>query len=615
MKLIYPLLEICTPACFFILLALAVPVLSLNATITQAPAAKSNNTLYNATIFMQPSNFANGTSYNATINFATSFGNNTEPLLGSVLLLSLNFLDMQQHNTNQTLSVIVKNEFSLPVTNVTVNGTVIAPNGTQTQINFTETSTGNYTKNFTFDQIGNWTIAATAAKPGFNNATGAKSIHVGLIEFVSFTGIDVFQSTTAFFDLGLRNKGSVSSTVVPFLVIYDSSGGVVFSVQGLSSTVAAGQNISLFQHNILTWSVGSTAAGTYNATAYLRFTDTTNNTVQAPNRTFLFQVKAISTSGSVAGGSSSGGSSGGGGTKIVIIQSPNQSVENLPVEEFIQFINIPILVEAYPGYQTSQHITMFNPTDVDINDIKLSITGIPADWVFTDKNSLNLLYQDADTIFVQFRIPNNAQPGNYQGTFSFANAKYLRDFAFILRINQVLPGQAVLVSKEAVLQEVAERTEFVIYIKNKDKFLESLRVTEKIDKDIAGHVSEVEFSTPPTKVLQDDPLVQWTFKNILPNGERNITYRVRKTINTTKPFIYTSIEEIESVETTNQTAPIFVNIYDILAILPVMLLFIAVIMYRMHKSSARQSMQEARRLSRRLAASRHVAKRKRRRRR
>lgn len=584
---------------FFLFLTILIPALAINVTITQTAAAKSNNSLYNATIFLHPSNFANDTNYNITVKFAsTSFSNNSEQL-GTILLATLNFFNMPQQNTNQTLSAIIKNEYGALQSNATVNGIVIAPNGGQAQINFTETATGNYTYSFLFDQIGNYTIAVSVTKTGFNNITGSKNIYVGLIEFASFTGIDVFQSTTAYFDLGLRNKGNMTSTVVPFLYIYNAAGTLVFSIQGLSSTVSAGQNVSLFQHNTLAWSVGSTAAGVYNATAYLRFTDTTNTTAQTSNRSVLFQVRAVPTTTTTTTSGGGGGTTVTGGTYI-IVQNETQAVVNVPTPEFVQFINIPILIEAYPSYRTSHEIVLFNPTDVDINNIRMSVNNIPENWFTIDKDTINLPAQDADTISINFIIPQDAPPGNYQGTFSFSNAEYLRDFAFIVRVNQVLPGQTSLVTKESVVQEVAERTNFVINIKNRNTFLESLRITEKIDKDIANHVSEVEFSIQPSKVVQADPIVQWTLTNLLPNEERNITYKVKKTINTTKPFIYTSIEELVSVERVSEVLPLTINIYDIAVIIPIAVLFIIVLLHRIRKSRTRESMSEARRLAERL---------------
>ncbi len=576
---------------FFLLLIIA-PSLGLNVTITQAPSVYANDTSYNATLYLYASSFSNNTAYNATIISAiSSFSNNTEQI-GTLLLMTLNFFDIQQPG-NETLSVIVTNEFSSPVTNATVNGTITAPNGTQTQINFTETATGNYTKNFTFDTVGNWTIAVSASKAGFNNISSAKNIYIGLIELASFTGIDVYQSTTASFSFGIKNKGNVtSSNVSSSLFIYDSTGGLVFSKTGSSVSVSAGQNLT----NTLTWSVGSTAAGTYNATGYLNFTDTNNATALTPNRTFLFQVLALPPTAPTP--SPSGG--GGGGPTIIIIKNVTQAVENVPVQEFIQFSSIPILIEAYPGYRTTQPVTIFNPLDTPIDGVRMSVKNIPDTWFFADKDRADLQPGQTGTFTINFIVPGDAQPGNYQGSFSFTNGDYLRDFAFILRVNQVLPGQTSLISKESVVHEVSERTNFVIFVKNKDKFLESLSITERVDKSIASNVNELEFSVPPTKVIQPDPIIQWTFKNLFPNEQRNITYRVKKVINTTRPFIQTSIEEIVSIERVSEVVPVFVNLYDFVYIIPIAVIFILVIIRRIRKSRARESLSEARKLAERL---------------
>jgi hypothetical protein len=258
-------------------------------------------------------------------------------------------------------------------------------------------------------------------------------------------------------------------------------------------------------------------------------------------------------------------------------------------------------VETYQGRTVQQTIHMFNPLGVPIENVRIAVKGLPQEWFFIESaDVVTLQPHDDGTFNIIFTIPQNAQPGTYQAQYSFGNGQYLRDFSFILRVNQIVPGQPTTVSKHAIVDELNDLTRFIISIRNLDTYLESLTVTEKIDKNVAEHVSEVEFSIPPTKVIQPDPIVQWTLSNLLPNEHRNITYRVKKTINTTKPFIYTSIEEIVSVERLSRIAPLTISIYDAALIVPILIIFVLVIVHRLRKSRTRESMSEARRLAERL---------------
>jgi len=501
------------------------------------------------------------------------------------LRAALNFFDMTDIG-NQTLSVIVTNQNSELISEAIVNGTVTSPNGTQTQVNFTETAAGNYTINFTFDQIGNYVIAVSVNKTGFDNITGSKSIYVGLVEFTEFTGSDVFQGTTAFFDLTLRNKGNVSATVIPFLAIKTLSGTIVFSKTGYASALTANQTVSFLQHNTLVWTVGSATAGIYNATAHINFTGPDNITRQTPTKSFTFQVKAqsVTTVGGTTGGAVSGGT-------IIII---NESVENVPTEEFVQFLNIPILIETDPGGYVPETIVVYNPTGKSINNIRIRVENIPSGWYFIENENIeSVAPASSNVVNIIFTIPPDAPSGNYQGKIIFQNENLLREYSFILRINPPLPTN-VMISRIAEVKEVQGRTNFIVIVRGR-KDLESVSVVERIDKSIASSIDEIEFSIPPTRVIQPDPIVEWILNDLKAGEERNITYFVRKAINTTSPFIYSSVEQVVTIEKAEPPREPVINLSDILVVLPIIVIVIIILVYRSRKYREREKISEAKR--------------------
>lgn len=56
----------------------------------------------------------------------------------------------------------------------------------------------------------------------------------------------------------------------------------------------------------------------------------------------------------------------------------------------------------------------------------------------------------------------------------------------------------------------------------------NLEIVELIPKEFAQNVKEINFSTPPTKVLKDDPLIVWKFDELKPGEAINITYSVEE---------------------------------------------------------------------------------------
>ncbi len=364
-----------------------------------------------------------------------------------------------------------------------------------------------------------------------------------LINFTSLVGEGVvYQSTTARFQLTVKNTGSVASTIVPRLYIYNSAGSLVYERTGTSTTLEAGATVSLLQYSTLIFSVSTIAAGTYNATVNVLFTNENNETQVTQNRSVLFEIRAVTVTTTATSGT---GVTVAGGGDLVIFEQAAKEIE----PGFLKLSNAPVLLEMKPGEERIEFFSIHNPSNQTIRLVTMSNGGVPEGWIFLEDPLVNVeAYSDREVV-MHILVPEDAIPGNYQVRLSASNKDFKRDYFFILRVIEPLhPTEEggttpLFISKTARVDEIKEETHFTLRVKNSDQFARKLSVVEKIDKRIAAHVDEVEFFTPPSKIIEPDPIVEWLFTNVEPNEERNITYFVRKAVNTTKPFVYPSIEQ------------------------------------------------------------------------
>lgn len=83
------------------------------------------------------------------------------------------------------------------------------------------------------------------------------------------------------------------------------------------------------------------------------------------------------------------------------------------------------------------------------------------------------------------------------------------------------------ITREIAYNETDRSTAIIIYLKPK-KALLNVSVYEKIPKCVSSYVNEVLFMTAGYEVINDDPLILWTFARV--DREKEISYKVPKKI-------------------------------------------------------------------------------------
>lgn len=83
------------------------------------------------------------------------------------------------------------------------------------------------------------------------------------------------------------------------------------------------------------------------------------------------------------------------------------------------------------------------------------------------------------------------------------------------------------ITREVIYNEADKSTEIILHLKPK-KVLLNVSIYEKIPKCVSAYVNEVFFEAAGYEVVEDDPLILWTFPRL--ESERDITYRVFRSI-------------------------------------------------------------------------------------
>ena len=91
------------------------------------------------------------------------------------------------------------------------------------------------------------------------------------------------------------------------------------------------------------------------------------------------------------------------------------------------------------------------------------------------------------------------------------------------KFKQLLKRKMLQIEKRRELIEI-NGTKRTLYSLTIDKG-KNPEIIESIPKDVAQNLSDVEFSEQPTEILQNDPIVKWSFQNV--DAPKEITYSVK----------------------------------------------------------------------------------------
>lgn len=329
---------------------------------------------------------------------------------------------------------------------------------------------------------------------------------------------------TVGFTVTVKNTGNVLLNTSGVINISDSDGNMVEPLTLLSSSKDLGVKGTL--EFTTEWNVGSTAPGTYTANATIYYDGKST-----------YQTSEFSITSPPA--PPPPGVPGGGVVVPPIVP---------PAEALVRFTRLPVLREARPGEAVVTDIFVTNPTKTDFGEAKISISGIVKDWLSSTPETVFLSPRESKILNLAINPPADALPGDYKVAITISNENIHAENFFILRIKPYPPGYAKpSVTKVVEIDRERSISTVTIEIKNGGSYVDILEVVEEIPKEIAQHVNLLGFDTPPSEVLEADPVVKWIIEGLGPYETRSISYNTPKILDEYSPYVYWPLRQINVI--------------------------------------------------------------------
>ncbi|MBI3412664.1 MAG: hypothetical protein HY051_01110 [Candidatus Aenigmarchaeota archaeon] len=269
--------------------------------------------------------------------------------------------------------------------------------------------------------------------------------------------------------------------------------------------------------------------------------DTTNNYVYANVSHFsLFGIYSQE-SAQPSPAAPTGGGGGGGTTTKPVIRLP--SVE-------IEFIGWSVLREVVPGQSLVESIKVRNKGDGNLTDLQIKVSGVPADWVYVNPGSIDLLPKESKVFNLVITAPKDAVSGDYRLLFTLKNEKVEDSNFMIVRVkNYPATYDKPIITRIIQLNYEINRTKVVLDINNPIKHYLLIQLQEDMPKELAQSSDEVEFNPYPDRILRSDPLVEWDVKDLKVKDNRKLIYATKGILDEFTPYIYLPLKELKITET------------------------------------------------------------------
>ncbi len=333
----------------------------------------------------------------------------------------------------------------------------------------------------------------------------------------------ISRTLTNSFTLGnaISQTRSVIRTLQQSLSVSSATSRAVLAIRSVTGSLAVGNNgILPFQSYFVTIS-------------------------QAFNAFFsaVAQVIAGTSGGSSSQDSGSGSSGGGGGVSAPTGEIiPDEPITPSSTTGFV-VLQQSVLTEVLPTEVVTNGITIKNVLGKPITNAKVAVTGVPAGWV-TVPQPVSIAAGATATMIAVIAVPEDAASGDYAVVLSLQEQGFSGTSEFVLRVRSFDPetDKAITLRHVGVGQDSG--SSILLRILNGNEKIPNYDIIEVIDKSIASSVDEIEFSVPPTEIIQADPIVKWTLHDLVPGESRNVSYQTKHVLTEFTPYVYWPVDEI-----------------------------------------------------------------------
>jgi hypothetical protein len=332
------------------------------------------------------------------------------------------------------------------------------------------------------------------------------------IEISSFSVVPnvVTRNQIVDFAIEVENTGNLATTIEPEIEIY-SGNSLLDKIVLMPMTLAAGSNITLVKSYLVALPPGS-----YSAVAKVYY----------DNRSSY--VSAIATLRVETEGEKEEG-----GREAFIRETPH-----------LRFAFLPVLIEGKPGDTSTVAFEVENPSSEDVDDLRLSIEGLPQEWATLEPREISLRGGESIDVTLSIRVPLSALPGDHKAVLVLKNVNEEASAFFMFRIKPYPPRfEKPAVLREVYLNEREDTARVRVKVENSGVRVERLEIVEEISKEIASNVAEIRFKSPVT-VIEADPIIAWRLSEIDPYEAYTLEYEVTRIAERYSPYIYWPLRQI-----------------------------------------------------------------------
>ena len=245
--------------------------------------------------------------------------------------------------------------------------------------------------------------------------------------------------------------------------------------------------------------------------------------------------------GSGAGSGAGGGAAAAPGIPISILAPPPSFIPTPTVA--IDFTQIEVLQEVVPDQAQNISFEIKNKVNTTLGNVTVTFSGVPEDWIKEKLVGKSLNPNEKTEFEIPVSPSRGTGSGDYRVDISVKAGGVVDKGFFIIRVKpNAGETNAPSVTRSVVVNSEEKKTTFTLNVVNV-KGTDTVEVQEDIPKTIANSTKEIFFDTPPTKIIKDDPIVEWQLKNFKKGESRIIKYSVQKILVDYAPYVYFPLKQ------------------------------------------------------------------------
>ncbi|MBI2034878.1 MAG: hypothetical protein HYT11_04065, partial [Candidatus Levybacteria bacterium] len=240
--------------------------------------------------------------------------------------------------------------------------------------------------------------------------------------------------------------------------------------------------------------------------------------------------------------------------------APGPAVTPLPTAK-VEFVKWSVLREVMSGQSIIEAITVKSKAAETLNNLKIKVSGVPADWISVFPESIDLQPKESKSFNLVISVPNDVDTGDYKLLVTLENSRVEDSNFMIIRVKNYVPTyDKPIVTRTVQIDYENNKTKVALDVNNPVKYYRLVEVQEEIPKSLAQSAREVVFDPYPDEIIREDPLVQWDLEDMIINDTRTMSYLTKGILGEFTGYIYFPLKELNIIETKLPTGLKFVGV-------------------------------------------------------